>query len=275
MDKETLSNYGWIVICVLVLAVMIALATPFGTFISEAVQNTIGSLFDTHENALNAVDITMNPTYVAEGAQYITVDGKEYNAGERMPAEVQTGDRYICGDYEYRYNCYYYGYEGRWYEDIPLNGWGTTVRDRNKSSYEALLTEINRAPVTGLSYAFYNCLSLEVAPTIPDSITSLGATFTDCRALKSIPNIPEGVINMTKTFQGCVSLTSVPTIPNSVTKMANCFNGCQALTGTITINANPGAYGFCFKNVDFASQNITLVGTSELLSELGATGLNY
>ena len=30
MDKETLSNYGWIVICVLVLAVMIALATPFG-----------------------------------------------------------------------------------------------------------------------------------------------------------------------------------------------------------------------------------------------------
>ena len=30
MDKETLSNYGWIVICVLVLAVMLALATPFG-----------------------------------------------------------------------------------------------------------------------------------------------------------------------------------------------------------------------------------------------------
>ena len=26
MDKETLSNYGWIVICVLVLAVMLALA---------------------------------------------------------------------------------------------------------------------------------------------------------------------------------------------------------------------------------------------------------
>ena len=30
MDKETLSNYGWVVICVLVLVVMIALATPFG-----------------------------------------------------------------------------------------------------------------------------------------------------------------------------------------------------------------------------------------------------
>lgn len=29
MDRETLSNYGWIVICVLVLAVMIALAPVF------------------------------------------------------------------------------------------------------------------------------------------------------------------------------------------------------------------------------------------------------
>ena len=32
MDKETLSNYGWVVICVLVLVVMIALATPFGKY---------------------------------------------------------------------------------------------------------------------------------------------------------------------------------------------------------------------------------------------------
>ena len=40
MDKETLSNYGWIVICVLVLSVMIALATPFGTYVSNAVKST-------------------------------------------------------------------------------------------------------------------------------------------------------------------------------------------------------------------------------------------
>ena len=46
MDKETLSNYGWIVICVLVLAVMLALATPFGNFISTAVKSTTQGLFD-------------------------------------------------------------------------------------------------------------------------------------------------------------------------------------------------------------------------------------
>ncbi len=53
MDKETLSNYGWVVICVLVLVVMIALATPFGKFIAEAVKNTTKGLFDASQNALN------------------------------------------------------------------------------------------------------------------------------------------------------------------------------------------------------------------------------
>lgn len=53
MDKETLSNYGWVVICVLVLVVMIALATPFGKFIAEAVKNTTQGLFDASYTALD------------------------------------------------------------------------------------------------------------------------------------------------------------------------------------------------------------------------------
>ena len=53
MDKETLSNYGWVVICVLVLVVMIALATPFGKYIAEAVKNTTKALFQVSEGALN------------------------------------------------------------------------------------------------------------------------------------------------------------------------------------------------------------------------------
>ena len=57
MDKETLSNYGWIVICVLVLAVMIALATPFGSFISEAVQSTTKGLFDVNKSALDSTGL--------------------------------------------------------------------------------------------------------------------------------------------------------------------------------------------------------------------------
>ena len=53
MDKETLSNYGWVVICVLVLVVMIALATPFGNYIATAVKNTTQGLFGASQKALN------------------------------------------------------------------------------------------------------------------------------------------------------------------------------------------------------------------------------
>ena len=66
MDKETLSNYGWIVICVLVLAVMIALATPFGTFVSEAVQSTTKGLFDVNKSALDSTGL-------------ITIDNQEFD----------------------------------------------------------------------------------------------------------------------------------------------------------------------------------------------------
>ena len=38
MDKETLSNYGWVVICVLVLVVMIALATPHRNTIVRTIE---------------------------------------------------------------------------------------------------------------------------------------------------------------------------------------------------------------------------------------------
>ena len=76
MDKETLSNYGWIVICVMVLAVMIALATPFGGFIRDAVWSTTNGLFDVQNEALNAAGIVTGGSQPgAEESQPSTVSG--------------------------------------------------------------------------------------------------------------------------------------------------------------------------------------------------------
>ena len=55
MDKETLSQYGWVVICVIVLAIMITLATPFGNEIKEAVVDAVEKLMDTASSALNGI----------------------------------------------------------------------------------------------------------------------------------------------------------------------------------------------------------------------------
>ena len=63
MDKETLSNYGWVVICILVLVVMIALATPFGKYIANAVKATTESLFGVSNNALETGLGAADPSY--------------------------------------------------------------------------------------------------------------------------------------------------------------------------------------------------------------------
>lgn len=60
MDKSTLSNYGWIVIAVLVLSVMIALATPFGKYIENGIRSTTDGLINVNQNALDVVEINSN-----------------------------------------------------------------------------------------------------------------------------------------------------------------------------------------------------------------------
>lgn len=106
MDKETLSNYGWIVICVLVMVVMIALAGPFGNFVSEAVQSTTKGLFDVNKNALDAADIPIDDqefnvpngnggaeTPVANIITF-TIDGTEYQADSDM-----NWNQWVVSDY--------------------------------------------------------------------------------------------------------------------------------------------------------------------------------
>ena len=74
MDKETLSNYGWVVICVLVLVVMIALATPFGNFIAQAVKGTTEALFGASQNALDTgLSATGVKVSVPDAIDYETV----------------------------------------------------------------------------------------------------------------------------------------------------------------------------------------------------------
>ena len=55
MDKQTLSNYGWITICVLVIAVMVALATPFGSYIKTATENTTNGVYNVEQENLSII----------------------------------------------------------------------------------------------------------------------------------------------------------------------------------------------------------------------------
>ena len=57
MDKETLSNYGWITIVTLVLAVMLALATPFGNYVGNGVVSIARGYVDTSEKKMSEQEV--------------------------------------------------------------------------------------------------------------------------------------------------------------------------------------------------------------------------
>jgi hypothetical protein len=106
MDKETLSNYGWIVICTLVLAVMIALASPFGKFVSDAVKSTTQGLYDVNHEALIGAGIDIKgqsfneEEYGADG-DFGDIDGNltsQYIRGKvGTTGYVDEGRKYVYG----------------------------------------------------------------------------------------------------------------------------------------------------------------------------------
>lgn len=242
MDKETLSNYGWIVICVLVLAVMIALAGPFGTFVAGAVKSTTAGLFGVNQNALGAAGIEIGDqafancehleteirnatadysgdtcckecgtilstgTYVIpEGGKYTAVDGTVYNPGDGFPETVTTGDEYQYQDYRYRYN-QYRNDAMKWVTKESQNGWGVLYIG-SKSEASPILSHINNEPVTTMSYAFdYSHSGLTVAPIVPDTMTNMCHAFNYCRNLTTAPIIPDSVTNIEGIFYYCQSL---------------------------------------------------------------------
>ncbi len=53
MDKQTLSNYGWLVIVTLILAVMLALATPFGEYVGNGVVSVVNGFIGSSNQAMD------------------------------------------------------------------------------------------------------------------------------------------------------------------------------------------------------------------------------
>ena len=176
-----------------------------------------------------------------------------YNAGEQLPCgyKSQYLDAFVDGDYEYRFNAFYYG-GNNWGSALASDGWGVRVIDKTKTHYKELIPVINNKKICSMRSAFQGCNKLEIAPTIPDNIHSFSETFAHCTSLKTAPKLSDKTYNLYHTFYGCTSLT-----------------------GTFTINGEISTYTDCFKNVDFKNQNLTLSGVSSNIDDIGLTGNNY
>ncbi len=251
MDKSTLSNYGWIVIAVLVLSVMIALATPFGQYIENGVRATTEGLFSTSQNAMNSAfgdlgvevkDQTFEEGYTnTNGGSGTSTPTKDPALNPDDGTGVYDGMIYTSGNYEYRYN--QYSFYASWSTDTTQNGWGVRCVN-NVSDPGPILESINGKPITNLCTAFYYCQYIEVAPIIPSTVTNLRGTFEQCRYLKTYAGsadpqgdwsgyiIPSGVTTMQETFNYCYyAMTIAPDLSHlkNLTNMSNAFQYCLKL----------------------------------------------
>ena len=251
MDKETLSNYGWIVICVLVLAVMIALATPFGGYISTAVKSTTQGLFDTNKNALNSTRLinigdqsfddgnsykTENITFYYDNGDYLylrkTISGNELGAqtiedGKKFVKDIFIPTLAKCSFDDYLRNTG--ATEDELWTELKLtdetfepavlqNGWFVRPKSTEQTEYAPILESINGIPITDMSDSFQGCSNMTKAPKIPETVTDMNATFMYCTSLSEVPNIPQNVQYMPYTFKGCTLLKDKTiSIPTSVT----------------------------------------------------------
>lgn len=288
MDKETLSHYGWIVILVLILAVILALASPFGSFIAGAIKSTTAGLFDVNQAALGSAGInvddlvfencdhletevrnvtdtytgdtccktcgavlqagqTVRPKVPDGGTYYVGVTSTKtgdysgatatYTTGQEFPETVTSGDVYVYGDYEYRYNKFYAkSNTGEyWNSSSTQNGWGVRAKRTSQTSYGTILESINGQPVNRLNYTFLSCSIIDASNiNIPKEVTSLYHTFMGCKNLTTVVAIPNNVTQMVNTFYNCDSLTTV-ILPENVTNISGTFKYCDSLKVAPTI----------------------------------------
>ena len=210
MDKNTLSNYGWIVIAVLVLSVMIALATPFGSYIEQGVRATTEGLFDTSKNAVNSAFEDLG----------VQMDDQEFEEGYTGVGNTSREPETIAGSATFSD-----GVTLTWEEvKDSVNGekYGYLVANTSEPGYDAWggITDTYIE-----NYAFSMCNNNLISIVIPEGVTRIGGgAFNECYSLKSV------------------------TIPSTVTSIGgSCFDLCYELTN-ITYNGTVAQWNALMSN---------------------------
>ena len=247
MDKSTLSNYGWIVIVTLVLAVMLALATPFGTFVGKGASNVIKTFVQSSDNAIDEDnidtqskdwDIFLNNTdsehnvVVPEGGTYTDANGNTYTKGDNFP-KIQNGDIYVYGNYTYTYS-----------DTVSsLIGWKVSVTDKTKSNliYKSPLSSINNSNTVSMLrtfMAYKEPFTLSDDFKIPNTVVNCASIFQNASGLTSLPDnfkIPDSVKTADRFFYGCTNLKRLPknfAMPLNANSMNFMFENCTSLENT-------------------------------------------
>lgn len=258
MDKQTLTNYGLIVVTTLVLVIMIAFTTPFGTYVSNAVKSTTQGLFDVHKHSMNDIDVVIDnqqfddtydestePTpiecthtntsiinaniaytgdiYCNECKTIIKTGSIISNSGssELNPAGIDFGNgRTEPQIYDvYRYGDYEYCYKCAWCD--ACQEWFNP----EDGDYEISCVGWSVRLIADTAKSSYGSILESINGM---SITNMSGVFKGCINLTTAPLIPKSVTEMTVCFMDCILLESKPIIPDGViTSEENIFRNCS------------------------------------------------
>lgn len=266
MDKETLSNYGWIVICVLVLAVMIALATPFGTFIADGFKATYTGLFETGDSALDVglSAVGVSNTYECGHSKKASGDHSQLGCGHFACED--------CGCVPA--SC---GIEGHWSGDgkdhttvvnhsdhtyaCECTGWivpeGGTYTMYTAINGKKVYNEGEQLPCGYESVRYDGYVEGDYQYTVRYDnhggtnyqwgVRVLDKTKTEYGEIRSSIN-NRNVTLMDETFKNCSNLKVAPTIPNTITNMYGTFYECTSLEDIsyLVIPENVTTLCYCF-----------------------------
>ena len=237
MDKETLSNYGWIVILVLVLAVMLALASPFGNFIAGAIKATTAGLFGVNQSALNAGGITIPGQSFEETDDNITPDS------EWIPGLYQTGSNYTVLI--------------KSWDDLIADG-AITINDGTllgvKENFSMLAGDLRIARnVSTIGYSAFNKCNELTGVSIPNTLLVVGQdSFHYAKGIQHVEFEANSSVH-TIDYEAFVMTTALEkiTIPKSVVTLdgrAFMFSGiksCDFEEGSLCTSIGNSAFYEC------------------------------
>ena len=199
MDKQTLSNYGWLVIVTLILAVMLALATPFGTYVGDAVVSVANGYVGASNNAMGDDNISNMEQQWFDKLGTVSSELETVIAG----ATFSDGTFLTWDELKLAENGVKYGYTASAISDTSIgvaafdNCWDltnivihssvTTIGDSAFGSCEKLTNVVILNGVSVIdNYAFTNCINLK-SITISDSVTTIGnSAFEASESLETI-----------------------------------------------------------------------------------------
>ena len=253
MDKKTLSNYGWIVVVTLILAVMLGFATPFGSFIRVAINSTVKGFSDTQVKDFNSGNFNVDDfglDYAKDQNQNLIGGNDDNKSDDIQPDDTKTPAP--CG------------IEGHYINDSRGEHGILATNCPNSHKYTCeceswvvldngtytMKTEVDGKSVYNGGEKLPKCYVPQKDDTFTygDYIytykhsdhysygTEWSAVVID-KTKKSYGNILEYIDNkpvtfLTSTFSGCKSLKESPTIPKTITALNGTYSGCTSFSVT-------------------------------------------